>query len=52
VKRAHPELWGCNVNIGQIEQVIEIEPLMEPVEIPDRPPEAEPVPLSWEVVPA
>lgn len=40
------------MNIGQIEQVIEIEPLVEPVEVPDRQPEAEPAPLKREVVPA
>lgn len=40
------------MNIGQIEQVIEIEPLMEPVEIPDRHPEAEPAPRRTEGVPA
>jgi len=40
------------MNIGEIEQVIEIEPLMEPVELPDRRPEAEPAPLRKEGVPA
>jgi hypothetical protein len=43
---------GCDVNIGQIEQIIEIEPVMEPVEAPDRHREAEPAPLSKEMVPA
>jgi hypothetical protein len=40
------------VNIGQIEQIIEIEPVMEPVEAPDRHQEAEPAPLWKEMVPA
>jgi hypothetical protein len=36
------------MNIGQIE----IEPVGEPVEVPDRHPEAEPAPLRKEMVPA
>lgn len=40
------------MNIGEIEQVIEIEPLMEPVELPDRRPDVEPSPLRKEGVPA
>jgi hypothetical protein len=43
---------GCDVNIGEIERVIVIEPLIEPVEVPDRHEEAEPAPLRKGGVPA